>query len=708
MLEKERDVELKSARRACKPELAGNSRRFEKPATISQLAEVSGGDWLAVPQLAEVPGDAMPEMFDPSAFSTKLPIAVTSERNSSPELSHPVNSDSAKSSLWQRRRGGVRRHSDGEKIRNDWPLLHVSENAISASSRSLIKPAISPPTALDEEDKVMPGNDFTSPISPDEPRPFDRSWMISPSRGPRSLPSDVLSPNNTLSKDMHPPLTIVSPSSENHNRSSIGGVPGETADRFSYLKSPHPRLALVEPNRVLSPYTPNGPYDLISRPISVSIRSPQLAFELEGFNHPDEFDKPLELEASSLTAKSFVAQIEASRSGIIGILPSELLSASPLRNPHLETISQRMNDFLPLPKSIRPATAFNASSLSNHFNSRTSIVTGARLPEMEMGDTNVKDGWDAAPRTSCSFSPINTGNGGIGSAWNVEPREGLERKDEEGGKFLRQDQETPGLGQSNTGHTLPFPDIQLRSPFDNLIATLTSELVGTAPDTYSDDEPQQTSALHHSRDFATSQAFSEKTLSHYFNCIPFPVGIPVPKHKQVEELQDLVHIVNIEWMQRMESLPALWLRCKTLLASSLFERAIRTLKEFICGKHPQTFEAVISIVHLALAAAHLSHWQHDFYSWHVLCNDALQWQHTLSIDEDKSSIVAAMSCWGFSELGPFALYDSSYTGLGSDSLRRSLHRGDWDIYHDQLRSNEVFRVCVSFLDGKSSHPRCVI
>ena len=623
----------------------------------------------------EMPCETFHELYDQSASPTKPPMTVKRQRRSSPELVHPVNSNSDRGSLWHRRRGGDRRRSDAEQSRNDWSIIDDTEKARSDSSRRPFKPNTSFQIVLDDEDEVLPSNDSENLISPDESNHPDRSWTSSPNSGLASPPSHMLSPTSPLGNDMYPLTTIVSPNTEARNGSN-SGMHEEAADGSICLGASQLVSASIELNHTLSPCTPHGTYPI----------------------HPDRFDKPSESETSSLTAKATVPQVDASRSRITGVLPSDFSLVSPLRNPHVELISQFKDDISPLPK---PATAFHASSLYDHFNCQTSIVTGPTLPEMDMGDTNVEHGWEAAPRTSYSFNSINAGIGRVESIWDVETREGLLKKDEEDVKFSQLDQKMPDLGQPNTGQSLSFRDIQLKSPFDNFIAALTPEHITTNPKPFSDDERRHPSAVHYSRDLMTSQAFAIKMLPLCFDCNSFPVSGSTPKHIQVQELQELVHIVNTEWMQRMKSQPDLWSRCKTLVESGLFERGIRTLKEFICGKLPQTFEAVFALLHLAFAAARLAHWQHDYYSWHVLYDDAVQWQHTLSTDEDRSSIVAAMSCWGLSELEP------KHTSLRSNSLRRSLDSSDWKIYHDTLRNNEVFRACICFLDGKSIHPQFV-
>ena len=624
---KERNAELEKVRRASKPELAGNNERVEKPGTIPPLAEVSGGDWLAI------------ELYDPSASPTELPMPVTRQRQSSPELLHPVNSDSDRFSLWQRRRGGDRRRSDAEQSRNGWPLAEGSGNSKSASSRRSFMPDVSPQIVLDDEHEILPSNYAENPISPDESNHSDRFWTFSPNLGLASPLENMLSPTSPLGQDMYPLSTTVSPSTEICDRSTSRAheeAADGSIDRTILIGSSRLMSAPKEPSRILSPYTPHEP------PIPVSTQTCQAeanAFELEGTTVPDAFDKPAESETSSLTADSIVPQVNT------GILPSKCFSASPLRDLHMELNSQYKNHMLLFPNPTRPATAFHASSFSGHTNRRASIANGPTLPEMEMSDTNVDNGCETAPMTSCSFASVNTENGRVESAWI----------------------------------------------------------------TYLDDERQQPSTLHRSRDLATSQAFSVKVQPLCFNCNSFPVGSTVTKHEQVEELHDLIHIINREWMRRMEVLPELMSRCKMLPAPSLFKRAIWTLRGLIRGKLPQTFEDVFAIVHLAFAAAHLSHWQHDFYSWNALCDDALQWQHTLSIDEDRSFVTAAMSCWTFPGLDLSSLLNINHTGFGSNLPQRSLYCCDWRLYDDALRNNEVFRICIGFLDGKSilARFRCI-
>ena len=136
----------------------------------------------------------------------------------------------------------------------------------------------------------------------------------------------------------------------------------------------------------------------------------------------------------------------------------------------------------------------------------------------------------------------------------------------------------------------------------------------------------------------------------------------------------------------MESQPGLWSFCSTLSSSNLFHRAIRTFKNFIRGIPAEGFEDVFALVHLAFAAAFSLNWQQDDYFFSALCDDALQWQHALPHDEDKTRFLNAMNCWRLSSR--------------SMTPQESLYCGDQQTLRNRLKTGEVFKACVAFVDSK--------
>lgn len=326
------------------------------------------------------------------------------------------------------------------------------------------------------------------------------------------------------------------------------------------------------------------------------------------------------------------------------------------------------------------------------------------MGDADSWETNTKGSCETPSTTSGRIDSTMIGDVRVEPAWDVETREGKPWKHQEDGKVRAQEVNIQQLERSDVGQSTSFPDIQLQSPLDNLIARVASELDSTSPQTYPNDGHRHPAPQNHSRDCATSQALSTKPLPHCFNHNALLVSnsASASKQLQVEELQELFRVINNEWMRRMEPLPQLWLPCSELSISSLFERAVRTLKDFTWGRCALNFEDVFATMHLAFAAAFSLHWQQDFYSWNALCADALQWQHALSDDEDKVLFLSAMSRWWLHELEPTPLFISSYyTSFGSVTPQGSAYCGDQKTLPEILRNTEIFKVCIGFLDGKS-------
>ena len=289
------------------------------------------------------------------------------------------------------------------------------------------------------------------------------------------------------------------------------------------------------------------------------------------------------------------------------------------------------------------------------------------------------------------------------SLWDVEMSEALLGKHDGQRNTQEQKKIAHDFELSHAGPSLSLTGIQTRSPLDNLIATITSESNPTGSLNLANNNLQQTATHYHSRELQHSRALSAKPLPHCFNCNSLLVGNPAPKQIQVEELQEMVRLVNTEWRQRMEPLEELRLRCNPLLPFNLFERAIRTLRDFTRGKIAQTFEDVFAMMHLAFATAFSLRWQHEFDSCNAFCEDALQWQHGLSSDNDKALFRKAISCWWPPEQeNPPLINDSYHIDLATNALPDALHCNDQGGFLDTLRNGGVFKACIGFLDGKSN------
>ena len=165
-----------------------------------------------------------------------------------------------------------------------------------------------------------------------------------------------------------------------------------------------------------------------------------------------------------------------------------------------------------------------------------------------------------------------------------------------------------------------------------------------------------------------------------------------------DELQTFFGVVNNDWMQKLKSDPELELRCSVLPPGALFTKGICTLRECIRGRVTQSFEYLFSLLHLAIAAASLLRYQQGFYCWDTFYNDALQWQHALSKDEDKALFLKAMD----PDFRPSPLlYSNRRASLRDRMTDESIYSGDQMALPDALRRSEILKVCINFLEGRS-------
>lgn len=192
------------------------------------------------------------------------------------------------------------------------------------------------------------------------------------------------------------------------------------------------------------------------------------------------------------------------------------------------------------------------------------------------------------------------------------------------------------------------------------------------------------------------------TVPHCFDHRSLLVTHSTSKRRQVEELLELIRVINDKGMQRLESMPELWLRCNGQSPQALFEKAILTLRECLCGKFPQTFEEVFAFIRVAFAIAFLLYVQQSFYDFDAFYEDALKWHHAISDREDKKLFLRAMNCWYYlPERLSNALLDSSrWTSFDSIFLLEPLDCSGQTILLDVLRNGVAFKACSGFIDGK--------
>ena len=515
----------------------------------SRIAEVYGGE---VSELSASHKSMLHEMYDPSALP-RQPSTSVFLRRSSPELLHPINSESDRDSLWQRIRGmpAAHRHRSGTSPRlSEWLIMDDPENATSLSSQGPSDPDGSLHTLPDHGDKVPISNASSEQNDPSQfwtsVSPMSHTLSLadlatttsspianvvlpsSPITGLASPPSDVLFPFSPMGNYVYPPSTIVSPATVTRDDSSPGTLEhlqeagvgltslfssplqsmsresNDTRSASTFLKTHQSSLQTIndstEPSASTAQQTEDGMLQQSIRPVhrqyqfkesgmpSVYSQPDQLGtlpFDSEGLIYSDFCNDSSEPEASTLMIQSFVAQVDTSSSDNPGSLPTVSTAATPPQNIRMASSSQPKNDLLSPPEANRPATAFRVPSFRNPLNRQTSIVTGPMMQKMVMGDA---DSWGTNAEGSCetpstTFGKVDStiiGDGRAESAWDVGMGEGQPWQSREHGKVREEEVDIQELEQSDVGRPTSFPDIQLQSPFDNLIARITSELNSTS------------------------------------------------------------------------------------------------------------------------------------------------------------------------------------------------------------------------------------
>lgn len=678
----------------CALELAGSRETF--PQQLHELDDPSA-------PLVELRASRVP--------TAGLPVSESLQRRSSPELLHPTNNESDRDSLWQRRRGvpvADRRHTSANQCCKDWPMVNDTENAISSSSWASSKPNDGPQVTLDARQETSISKVSEDPISPDEPSDSPQFWLGSPVSGTAPPPSETLSPISPMAKDVHPPSPMVSPTTVTHDDLATDMVEHHerAAGDWNFLGSLPQQSTPKELSNLPSASASHEQYLPIPRPVSefvwphhLTTNGSELGSSIQSFYSAQSWNS----EVPSSIIWPVMTQHESIRAKNPGFLPTVISPAQPPVSTCMDSSSASENQILSLPESTRPTTALHVSSFCRPGN-QTSMVTGPAMQKMEMGDTDVwktklERMWETTNNTFNKADSMIIDDMSIESIGDLWTSEGLLEKH---GKTQGQGKEIEEPERSDVEQSPSFPDVQLRSSLETPIATNTSQVHSTSAQSSLDDDRRHSATQHHSPGSVTSQAPSLKLLPHCFKHNSLLVRNSEPKYLQVEKLQELFRIINSEWMQRMEPLPELWLRCKSLSVSGWFEKAVRTLKAMIHGRTVQTLEDVFAIVQLAFAAAFFLHWQHDYYPWNAFCDDTFLWQHALSSNEDKVQFLNAMTCWWFPEVEPTTLPRSSrHTSFVSITAQGSLCSGSSKTLPDVLRNNEVFKVCIGFLDGKS-------
>ena len=173
-----------------------------------------------------------------------------------------------------------------------------------------------------------------------------------------------------------------------------------------------------------------------------------------------------------------------------------------------------------------------------------------------------------------------------------------------------------------------------------------------------------------------------------------------PTLAQIEELRDLVHIINIEWLIRLDSANDFRVPYRDYYIPSLFETGIQVLQRCYENILPTNFKEVFALMHIACGVFYIRHGNNTCYGWGGLFQDFLRWQYAMREERDIHLLIAVTNqlwrhgCMTLSRGATVSPIDS----LGS--AVKSAHPVD------SFRNGMIIKECSDFLDGKS--PPCVL
>lgn len=142
---------------------------------------------------------------------------------------------------------------------------------------------------------------------------------------------------------------------------------------------------------------------------------------------------------------------------------------------------------------------------------------------------------------------------------------------------------------------------------------------------------------------ARNHTAPEKSLRPH-TIIGFPLDTSLPTtQSQVDEIRDLVHVLNIEWIKRLDLAPNLDVEYSIYYVPSLFDTGAQALQSCYLNKLPSSFKEVFALMHLACAIVYLLHGDEPSYDWDEFFRDMLQWRHAMLKDSDAGLFVQFVS-----------------------------------------------------------------
>ena len=194
---------------------------------------------------------------------------------------------------------------------------------------------------------------------------------------------------------------------------------------------------------------------------------------------------------------------------------------------------------------------------------------------------------------------------------------------------------------------------------------------------------------------------------------------------QIEQLRDMVHILNEEWLRRCQLTPELRQRASVLSPQSLLDKGAQTLRLVLQGTMPDDFDAMFALAHFACAAAYCIHGDNSSHCWNEFFQHILNLHNFIGDKRDARLFVQVVNllfwlqCSSAQLLcGNYFLDESSGTlvplqrpVVGVDGLSPSWNFDSQELLYPTkpasvvavswFKRSAVFQECSSFLDGKN-------
>ena len=151
----------------------------------------------------------------------------------------------------------------------------------------------------------------------------------------------------------------------------------------------------------------------------------------------------------------------------------------------------------------------------------------------------------------------------------------------------------------------------------------------------------------------------------------------------VQQVREILHGLNREWMGRLESTPDLYTLCMPLSTCRLLETGIRALQQCFSGNLPSSFEDLFALMHIAFAFSIVINRDGDSYYWDGFSSDLHYWRHTVRVSEISLFTRVWYRLW---------------CPQSSDNQSR-MAPPQGDLY-GTLMASMVIRGCANFLDGE--------